>query len=550
MRRRAPLLAGAAALAMYLANGRTIGSGDTIGPALVPVALLRHGTIDLSAYTAALAPPGMLPYYLRQRDGGAWPIYSPAPGMLVAPLYLPAVRWFGRVPRTPAEWVDAALRWQKYAAALITAISVGVFCDLLLALGASMTPVSLLTLAYGLGSQAWSISAQALWQHGPATLGLLLVARAALAFRRRATLGVAIGGGIALGLVAAVRPSALAVALPIAVWGGWRARRTAYRLGWGLPAVILGGGWVAYSRWLLGASLGMYRDAFGAPTFDALAGLLISPARGLIPYFPVVLLAIPGMLAAKRRGWTAALAAAALLHLLLVTLHPDWGGGHGFGPRYMAEVQPVLLLLALPWLDRRPRRTGVALALVGWSVFVQVVGAFRYPAGCWDDDPVQVESAPGRLWDWVDNPVSREVRRAFHPAAESRPLSSWSARYRAAGRMSLAPGATERLRVEVTNTGREAWPVTADASCGCIVHLSWHLRDARGRPVRYEGTRAALGRPVGPGTSVAVDLPVTAPIAPGEYRLDVTLVQERVGWFEDRGVRPAVVRLRVDEAVR
>jgi hypothetical protein len=296
----------------------------------------------------------------------------------------------------------------------------------------------------------------------------------------------------------------------------------------------------------------MYRDAFGWPDPAALYGLLASPARGLLPYFPAALLALPGVLVGRTtrwRGFMTALAVGAVGHLVLLTWHPDWGGGHGFGPRYMTEVEPVLLLLALPWIlaCRRDRlRTGVAAALVAWGVAVQSVGAFLYPGGCWDDDPVPVESDSARLWDWRDNPVFREIRTAVvRPARPSAPLSRWAARYRVPASLDLAPGASALFPVEVRNTGAEPWPNHGTSECACIVHLSWHLRDLENRFVRYEGTRAALGRIVRSGESVVVPLPVTAPGAEGIYLLEVTLVQERVAWFEDKGVKPARVLLRV-----
>jgi hypothetical protein len=56
-----------------------------------------------------------------------------------------------------------------------------------------------------------------------------------------------------------------------------------------------------------------------------------------------------------------------------------------------------------PW----PRRLFAALAL--YSVLIQAVGAFFYPHGGWDGGPPNVNAAPGRLWDWHDNPISRTV---------------------------------------------------------------------------------------------------------------------------------------------
>jgi acetolactate synthase-1/2/3 large subunit len=48
-----------------------------------------------------------------------------------------------------------------------------------------------------------------------------------------------------------------------------------------------------------------------------------------------------------------------------------------------------------------------------------------------------------------------------------------------------------------------------------------------------EGPRSPLGRLLAPGQEATVELPVTAPLVPGEYRLVISLVQEHVQWFDD-----------------
>ena len=542
----------AVSLAAYLAERPGPVNGDFVATALVPVALVTQGSANLSRFVPAFAPRGAVPYFLHANARGAWSVYSIVPGVLLAPFYAAPAWWAGRTPRTSVDWVQLALRWQRVAAAAVTAASVGVFLLVLRDLGASVPAAAVLACGYALGSEAFSVSARGLWQHGPASLALLSVILAAVRYRTRPAWPWALAGGAALGLAVAIRPFVGLLAVPVGVWGMGGTRRFALRLAWGGTAVALAVTWPAWNLWVCGDARGPYLGLFGWPETAAYRGLLASPARGLLPYFPAALLAIPGFMAARRgrgSGLASALGLGALLHLALLPVHQVWAGGHGFGPRYMAELQPVLLLLALPWLaGRQPGRLACAAGLVGWGVAVQAVGGFLYPAGCWDDDPVPVESAPARFQDWRDNPVAREILVALAPTrAAPRPLESWGAEYRLPASLTAAAGATVTLSVTVTNRGTDAWPdhTTAACRCGRIVHLSWHLRDHAGRLVIWEGTRAALGRPIAPGGSARIALPVTAPTLPGAYQLEVTLVQESVGWFEDRGVPASRLRFTV-----
>src|SRR5262249_41557538 len=149
---------------------------------------------------------------------------------------------------------------------------------------------------------------------------------------------------------------------------------------------------------------------------EGLAGLLVSPSRGLLVYSPVLLFALGGaVLAFGERvapllRWLAGAAGASVLMLAGFSV---WWGGHSFGPRLLADVLPILALLLLPVWPRlqgsRPLRA-VFLVLLGLSVGVQVVGAFYHPSSRsldWNTSPRDVDEAHDRLWDWTDPQILR-----------------------------------------------------------------------------------------------------------------------------------------------
>jgi hypothetical protein len=115
----------------------------------------------------------------------------------------------------------------------------------------------------------------------------------------------------------------------------------------------------------------------------------------------------------------------------------------------------------------------------------------------------------------------------------------------------MKPGETTKISVAVTNTSDQTWPdpKTADpaATGAYAVRLGWRWRltpDQRAG----EGTsnsRTDLQKPLAPGESTTFEFDVTAPAAPGEYTLQVDLVQELVGWFEARGAATKTATITV-----
>ena len=93
----------------------------------------------------------------------------------------------------------------------------------------------------------------------------------------------------------------------------------------------------------------------------------------------------------------------------------------------------------------------------------------------------------------------------------------------------LVAGRVAPLRVRVRNDSPVRWPGEAQLRVGD----HWRARD--GRMLVLDDARTLIESAVDPGGECEVQLNVFAPAQPGEYELEVDLVQELVGWFADRG---------------
>jgi hypothetical protein len=87
-------------------------------------------------------------------------------------------------------------------------------------------------------------------------------------------------------------------------------------------------------------------------------------------------------------------------------------------------------------------------------------------------------------------------------------------------------GAISAATAELENAGTVTW--------GPGIELGCHWLDLRGNPIVWDCERAVLP-PLAPGERHRVELPVRAPIPPGDYRFALDLVAERRAWFSELG---------------
>jgi hypothetical protein len=414
------------ACAVYIAPLRNGGSSDTFPAQLLPLSILGDGDLAFNEFVCpvdATTGRGLpydpqrclrpLPYYLQAHEGRVVSTYPVVAGLLNVPVHVVA----------QALGVDRGRRRFRLGlitAALISAGAVGAMVLLLGRLGFAPITATLGGLTFAFGTLAWSSSGIGLWQHGPAMLFLLLALHGLLAGERR---GLA-WAGACLALAVWTRPTNAVLALPLALYA--LARHPRERLPFLAAAAVPAAAMALYSQWAFGSVLALGQGQqmrFGDAPLEALAGVLVSPARGLFDYSPVLLLALPAVAWAWRERAPHPLLRPLMLGTAgIIAVHALWAvwwGGHSFGYRLLTETLPALVILsALTWeraVRGRAGRVAVAALLLAWSVWANALGAWVAPCG-FDTEPDYLDTHPERVWDVRDTELLRCSARVFHAA--------------------------------------------------------------------------------------------------------------------------------------
>ncbi len=402
---------GCAALAfvVYLSNGRTIGSGDTMGARYLPASVVHEFDLDLDEFPD-LWRDG-LPYFLVRLRGKVYSAYPMVPGLLGVPVHL-AAHLFG-----DADTAAALEAQEKVTASLVAAGSVAVMFLVLRQVASG--PVALvLTLVYAFCTSTFSVSSQALWQHGPSELFLAL---ALLVLTRGERGGAVWPAGAALGMAVLCRPANVVMVPFIVLYVAVYHRRDilAFAAAALPPAAAYLALCLPYGSILAGYAYPRPPKGVRLENFwPSLAGLLVSPSRGLFVFSPVLLLSLHGLwrrvVVEKDRLWIA-LAGALVMGIYLPAKATYWWGGHSFGPRLLTDLVPFLVVLLVPWATmaiegRRRWAAGVLAVLAGLSFLFHAAGVFSTRPYRWNTNP-NINTHPCRLWDWADSQLFSVFRK-------------------------------------------------------------------------------------------------------------------------------------------
>jgi len=405
-------------LTVYLSNGRLISEIDSTPNSILPIAIIVHHSLTFDAFQPSSSSdrPGIPG--LAATPHGLVNVYPIATGLMATPIYFPVVEYKILFDRpSPSEWVQFGIHFQKFAAAIIAALTVVMFRSLCAELGFSNLLSASLTLWFALGSEIFSTGAQALWQHGPGTLAIICAVRSCARLQRENHPADALYLSMWCGLAVAIRPSNLVVIGPFAVLAFLYRPRLLLPLT--VPAVGILTLVMWYNAYYFSESLGGYgflRCCFSTANFvDGLEGLMFSPSRGLLFYFPAAFAALALVLVRPtilKEPVVSGSLSAIILSIGLFSNFEYWWAGNSFGPRYLSEIEPLfLIIIGLAWMLLKPRHR-LAQVLFGvimpYSIAVQAIGAYSVAASRWNDWPLAVDSE--RVWNFPDNQILRGLK--------------------------------------------------------------------------------------------------------------------------------------------
>lgn len=404
---------------------------DSLYSMMVSQSILAHGSVALDHYKFPTLTPVQSKkyhsnssiYHLDLIDGRVYYYYGPGSSILSVPYValMNALGIFASSANGTHDPVGEMKIQTGLASLLMAALAVVFFLTSRLFLPISWSVA--IAVGGSLGTQVWSTATRALWAHTWMIflLGfvvLILLAQEAKVSRLKPVVLASL-----LSWMFFVRPTAIVPIVVVSVYiFVFKRDLFIHYAATGALWVVL---FVIYSWHNFGQLLPNYYQ-LGAQLnthslWFAILGNLVSPSRGIFVFVPTLLFVAYSLIRYWRRLPSQRLVIVSLavivLHLVLVSSFPIWWAGFSFGPRFLTDVVPWFVLLAIvgvkAMLDadeqqsvrlsvfrRAPILTGgILLAL---SVFIHARGATSPATAMWNVRPTSVDEHPERLWDWRD----------------------------------------------------------------------------------------------------------------------------------------------------
>lgn len=366
--RHAALLVFLAFFAVYVAsaNYSTHQDTDVISTSLVSWFIAQHHTIYVDPYAHK--------HLWVTKVGGHW-VSNRFPGtiLLAVPAYWLLGGGFAKLPFYPGT----------ITAAVVTAVAMAVMFVVLRRV-ASQGVALVGTLVLGLATGTWTVSANALWTHGPDQLwlGLMLLF---LADEHYLSSGLAFGLAIFTRAHLAVAAAVTGIAQAIYRRSLGALARIAFGSVLGGIALLLWTHWL-FDTWNIrgGYSEGtLYGGGLRRLPIN-FAGAFVSPERGLLVFSPYLLLLVPGAVRAWRvaPAWVRSTSLGGITYLIAQLYLNRFSGGDGFYSyrlpiETLTMMAPMFVLMYTQWTAARRWRRATFGGLLAFSVAVHSIGAFQ-----------------------------------------------------------------------------------------------------------------------------------------------------------------------------
>ena len=305
------------------------------------------------------------------------PTYPLGTALLYVPYAAVALAAYGD------EWRPRHInRWERHLSALLAAAATAFLFLGVREVGGELAALGA-AFVFAFATTAFTSMSQALWSTTGEVFFLCLALWMVLPEEapplRCLLAGVALGGAFLC------RPTAM---VAIVVLGLVLFLRRRSDLAWyaaGALPILIGVMVVLYRLWghPLGGH-GLMRGAtWGHHVLEGLLGSLLSPSRGLLPFYPYLLVCPLAWRdlepTAALRRWLLGALTTVCAYYLLVSVFDHWTGGWSIGPRLMTEASPFLAILTVPaWLQlsrRPPWREAFCLA-VAFAAATQVLATY------------------------------------------------------------------------------------------------------------------------------------------------------------------------------
>lgn len=377
--------------------------------------LIREQNYDLDEYVGLLNYENRPDYQIIYVNGHYYPYYPVGVSLLSTPMLF-VVKWsLGLSQMDFFEKIVAHVILEKLFASFFSAAAITVFYNIS-RYYLDQKFALLISGIYAFGTTVWSVASRGLWMHSPSIL-LLEIGLLILISGKNHSRYIPFAA-LPLTVAYIIRPTNIVPLVLFSLYVVYTYRR------WSLPyAMILIGTLIPFfmlNQDMYGTILAPYftdhAGVLGISIFSSIQGIfgnLFSPARGIFFYSPIFILSLWGLLIKVKQRIISpldfALISIIILHILSISLHPAWWGGHSFGPRLMSDVLPFLMLFMIPvFASLQEDRTGkfsqmcVICFLIVVSVLIHWKGAYFWTCWSWNYDPVDIDSAPWRLWDVSD----------------------------------------------------------------------------------------------------------------------------------------------------